>query len=528
MRLPRLCLVAVLLVLGAGDAAFSQERLNAPDEDVIRALSKLGDAAPHTREQGVHKLIALSALAEPAVDGLVRALGDDNVNVRRYAAQALDATGTQRLDIADALLGALEVEQGDWARRALIRTWLKLPLGRDALEPIRRIETSQEPDGPLLGWAKVARWAVTGSIDVPLFEAADTISADDVDPVLAGRARRVFIATAQAEHPPLADMADRRWQGRFEELQREWFGRLRPDESALEFVVDALRNGSEMKGWMIEAVLDRMGPARRAVVPELIAILDEGIPAGDDLVHGRGTVMFPIRDWRARMACRILEFLGPDASEATPALLREISHPHVMGARIDAAAALARVGRHVVPELVRLLDPPRETWPIGGYAASGIDLTTHEAAARALAGMGAAARPALPALERLARSLDTTALMTLADLGHEARPALRTLIDLLGRDDAALLPPKTFDREGVTARERADAKESRRRRLDEARRFALHALGRTGHSGHMPAAAPHLNDADPLVRCAAAGAVVRLSPAPAAGSDAAATRSTLR
>ncbi len=149
-------------------------------------------------------------------------------------------------------------------------------------------------------------------------------------------------------------------------------------------------------------VLTRMGAL---AVPGLIAVLEDSAPGSEP---------------RWMWAARALGWLGPEARNAVPALIRRLASEKtfVMEAILE---ALGRIGPATASALPPLIETLRSQWP-----------PIRQAGCTALGRMGAAAVEAVPALIKALGDSQgpvcEAAVEALGRIGPAARPALRQMI----------------------------------------------------------------------------------------------------
>ncbi len=210
--------------------------------------------------------------------------------------------------------------------------------------------------------------------------------------------------------------------------------------------------------------LSKLGPDAKAALPALIAALDD-----------------PDKQVWA-LAVGTIASIGPAAKEAIPALLAALDTREMRGRRerdrvqttMRSAHALSRIGAAAIPALITALESE--------------DSGVRAGAARALGGMGPAAKDGIPGL--------------IANLGHREGFVRREVVDAFGQIGLAAVPALLGELGGKESADRATA--------------AL-ALGEIGHAAKdaSPALLKMLGrETDPFARAAA------LSVLPKVGSDA--------
>jgi HEAT repeat protein len=211
--------------------------------------------------------------------------------------------------------------------------------------------------------------------------------------------------------------------------------------------------------------LSRLGPAAKPAVPALITALSD-----------------PDRQvWS--MAVSVLADLGPDAADALPALIDNLDSKKNRGQRdrdkrqvlFRSAHAIARIGPVAIPQLIEALKSE--------------DSMTRAGAAKALGGMGAAAREAVSGLvANLPRDPADERADTIEALALIGRDAVPALGEALGSNE-----PRT--RSGAA--------------------LALAQIGRDAASVSTPVAEATARETDPVARAALFSAVAKTGVAPA-------------
>ena len=239
------------------------------------------------------------------------------------------------------------------------------------------------------------------------------------------------------------------------------------DSAALDKLVPQLSAPSVEVRRSAAYELSKLGPDAKAALPALIAALDDP----DKQV------------WS--LAVGTIAAFGPEAKEAIPALLAALDTRELRGRRerdrvqtiMRSAHALSRIGATAIPPLITAL--------------ASEDSGVRAGAARALGGMGPAAKDGVPGL--------------IANLGHREGFVRREVVDAFGQIGPAAVPALLGGLGGKEAADRATA--------------AL-ALGEIGHAAKDagPALLKMLGkETDPFARAAA------LSVLPKVGADARAT-----
>jgi HEAT repeat protein len=210
-------------------------------------------------------------------------------------------------------------------------------------------------------------------------------------------------------------------------------------------------------------------------------------------------------------AARVLGLIGARATEAVPALVGLVQDGGVdKAARVAAVDALGRIGAELGPEvLTREGDPIVRAMT---FALASDDLALP--AARAMAGYGRAAKPAIPELARLAKDkrpdLSDAACQA---LGATLDPSASVpLVSQLGREDrAAQAAALALARLGPAAKPALPGLIAALKKGKEVARLAQAVLERLGESA-VPSLIDALESDDDAIRLGAAEGLALLGP----------------
>jgi HEAT repeat protein len=385
-------------------------RLDDPDPEVQNAAAdkifNLGEAAlaavpalkeqlesgaPHVRAQAAGTLWKVTDQAEPSCSTLIELLGHEDLEIRRSAMIYLGLMGA---DAAPAVpvLAAMRDEIDSYPASVyhLAHHWA------DALEDIgtpaaaavpQLLEFAKDSNQRDLGrQAAIAALAEIGASDqrtVPvLLELIDredySIQRSAVDALgdLSAEPERVV--------PALVEVAEE--SSRLQDATIRALGRFGPDAEAAVPLIEKMLEQPEgrLRLCAAEALWRIEGDARRSL-PTLIDVLSD-----------------PNTRLRSR-AAEILEQIGPSAASAAGALESNLSHDY-HDVRVAAARALWRITDKAEPSLdvlLSLLD--KEYLPILPGGSFGSSVRCRSDVIEFLGARGPAARPALPALQKLTR-----------------------------------------------------------------------------------------------------------------------------
>jgi HEAT repeat protein len=285
----------------------------------------------------------------------------------------------------------------------------------------------------------------------------------------------------------------------------------------------------------VEPLIDQLSHAGARVELALVRLGPRAIPGLEKALGGPN----------GYHAARVLGLIGTRAVPAIPALVGLVQDGGAdRVTRVAAIHSLGRIGAELGPEALTRPDNPVVGALVAALASDDLRL----AAARALAGVCRAAKAAIPDLARLAKEKDAelsaaacqalgatldpsaaiplsgqlsregrpaqAAALALARLGPATRPAMPALIDALRKDkDEGQLARAVLERLGETAV--PYLVEALENKDDGIRRGAAEVLALLGPRAptSAKALAARLADESPAVALAAAQALVRVDPA---------------
>jgi len=341
-----------------------------PDREVVRPLIRkmLGEADPGTRNRILN---AIADLGKAAVPNLVDALKEDEA--APYAIVVLGSIGPDAADAAPALAERLKVEQRPEVRQQIVMALGAVGSAAAVPALVEELSDAEEATrvAAAFGLGRIGPPAAAGS--APL-----TKSLDSPDPVL-----KVVSAWALAKIKP-DDAAAK--------------------DQAVTVLAESLTSNSPLaRAAAFRGLADlRPGPAKvlpivrqqlaskdKAGVAEALRMLAEmGEPAVPALIEA-------LKNPEGRvLAASVLAHIGPPAKAAVPALIEIAKTDKNPAAKREAFMALGSIGQAEAGASVATaaLEDPDERVVI--------------AACYALAQMGPAAREAVPALRKLAKSDD--------------------------------------------------------------------------------------------------------------------------
>jgi HEAT repeat protein len=396
-------------------------RCKPPREDrdtVLDALARAlqRDTAGDVRFWSARALLKFGPDAQRALPALTTALKEDRSAVAEVAADVLARLGPVGLPALIANLRA------DWTA-----PWDYLseigPRARAAVPALTRLLTKAD------GWRQPKIAAALLRIDPK----CDTT----VVPLLAG-------AIQETRHPDAVRfLAD-------EEVSLE---ALKPLVPALRA---ALQTGKHWDRALAAKILGKAGPEAKAALADLRAVAEDGKePAWSRAAAAKAlwqinrdpqalpllVSMIRDKDLTGRGgSAEVVASLGADGEPALPAL-RQAMHDQDDPDRVGMALAFWHIARRQEAGGV-IFDPRREAVSVLAEMLQDNDAKNEwGSVARALARMGAEARPAVPLLVRLLDDGDPgdeeQALETLAAIGPEAREAVPALLARIEQDDEA-------------------------------------------------------------------------------------------
>ncbi len=369
------------------------------------------DRVPRVRELSVRSLGDLGAFAAAAAPTLTRALADNSADVRREAAKSLSRVLPRDGGAPDALVALLsDADAGVLA--AALESLARLGPPASTVPALRAIES--RGDYATSELARVARWRA-GDGDVATLVAVTRDSSE-----FRAEAAEQLLRLARGPDVPLGAMlaAKRTIQGTGElDAAFRAVGPNAATATNLDALVADARDFDRFEADFALGLLAQLGSAAAPAAPRLVELMRSSV------------------DGRAPAIAAALGAMGRDAAPvAVPALLDALCAPDVdTMTRVASADALSRMGIAALPRLLAILaSAPTaagdERWPP----------TPAALAARALGGMGAAARTAVPALVARARAGDFAAVEALGGLGSALEAAATPLADLFERTDDEL------------------------------------------------------------------------------------------
>jgi len=421
--------------------AFCLGAAAAQAQNVPQWIHSLGDPSPAARLTAAEALGNMGPIARQAVPALARATRDPDLSVRSAAIGALGGIGP----FAEAALPELMTALLDGKTGLPVASQALYRIGPAAVPPL--IESLAAPDIEGRAHAVLAK---LGAVAVPALKRALN---DPREPVRSSAAttlaRIVPPAPREAVKEPIAKliaaMNDPDLLRRERAIQAvgqrgaeakdavpALIKLLEPGAVSLPLAVE-LQYGRQVRAshshHVIEA-LGRIGPTAQAALPSLRRFLRDKeleIAAAEAIARispapgpaRREAIEVLVRAWRRggeerRAALEAFSRIGPAAEDAIPALARAVPEA-------GAPEALASIGPAAVPALIESLR-------------SG-DRATREAAMRALARIGPAARDAVPLVAGLLP--DPQAMETLGAIG-----GFEPLIgELKARPDVRLVGP---------------------------------------------------------------------------------------
>jgi len=406
--------------------AFCLGAAAAQAQNVPQWIHSLGDPSPAARLTAAEALGNMGPIARQAVPALARATRDPDLSVRSAAIGALGGIGP----FAEAALPELMTALLDGKTGLPVASQALYRIGPAAVPPL--IESLAAPDIEGRAHAVLAK---LGAVAVPALKRALN---DPREPVRSSAAttlaRIVPPAPREAVKEPIAKliaaMNDPDLLRRERAIQAvgqrgaeakdavpALIKLLEPGAVSLPLAVE-LQYGRQVRAshshHVIEA-LGRIGPTAQAALPSLRRFLrDKELE-----IAGAEAIDVLVRAWRRggedrRAALEALGRIGPGAEDAIPALARAMPEA-------GAPEALASIGPVAVPALIESLRSS--------------DRATREAAMRALARIGPAARDAVPLVAGLLP--DPQAMETLGAIG-----GFEPLIgELKARPDVRLVGP---------------------------------------------------------------------------------------
>ncbi len=365
--------------------ALSQMRPVAPE--TVAALVQLVQGANlQVRRRALAVLGSLGREAKGALPAILGVIQDDDAEVRRLAASALGGVPAETRDDRLGLVATL-LHRDSYARDQAERALGSLGVGVADVAPElgRLVEHPRDP-------VRHATLRTLGRI-------GPEVALPILIPYLAHRDPAVRMGTAQTV---------------------AGFGAAA--KPAVPTLIAML--GDQESRHLALHTLARLGPVSQPAIPRLIAMLDEPDPS---------------RELRS-LAARVLGQNGPAAQAALPKLRAELAGERLVEATGRYRDALATAIHEIAGEGDPVVVAYAERL---ARALSGWDPWARAEAARALAPLGSAAGPAVPALRRSLLTDDQPKVRALAAdalgaMGPRARVALPDLEKALGDPDPAV------------------------------------------------------------------------------------------
>ena len=492
------------------NAAVTLGRMDAPPEDSVPALI---DTFKEGRKEGESSVCVLAAEslgmigpdAEDAVPTLVKALEDEDYQIRGYSAEALAKISPGSEDVLAALISMLHKSES--VDRAIGARSLGI-MGSDAQEALPALKEllsslSVETDYELVANLQPEVFAAIEQIEKPLVEKGE-ISAQGL------------ITDLKNEDP------DVRWDAARALLSQEW-GEPGWGDSEMKAVIPALLetledNDKRVRMYAAQALgaifasgrhndavgrnLALTGPAAKNVTPVLITALSNTLKDKDEDMKVRGST--------AGVLCEI----GPDAKDAVPALIGALKDDNLV-VRASTAIALGEIGpdaKDAVPALSKVLVDDEES-------------LVRMTAAQTLGKMGPDAKDAVPALIKtvkdvrivrtFGRGVSKSAVEALGNIGPDAKEAVPALLRIYADQNQGLRneAARAIKKIGIYPKEAVPALiDSLKDDEDWVRWQAAVTLGRMGPDARdaIPALFETLEDENEDVRSAAAKALDRI------------------
>ncbi len=379
-------------------------------------LQALHDPAPQVHHRAMRALSEIRPVAPETVAALVQLVRGADLQVRRRALQVLGRLGPEAKGALPAVLGALQ--DGDAEVRRLAASALgEVPAetrdGRLGLVATLRHQYHYARDQAVRALGKLGAAAADVAPEV------GRLVEHPSDPVRHAALRALSRMGPEVALPILIphlthnDRAVRMWTA---QTVAGFGAAAAPAVPTLMAMLD-----DHESRFLALDTLGRLGPASQPVIPRLIAMLDEPDPS-----------------WEFRW--RLVRVLGQSGAAARPALPK--LRAELAGARLVEATgryrdALATAIREMAGEGDPALAPYAERL---ARALSSGDAWTRVEAVRALAPLGSAAGPAVPALRRALLTdaqpkIRALAAEALGAVGPQARVALPDLEKALGDPD---------------------------------------------------------------------------------------------
>ncbi len=361
-------------------------------------------------------LIALEHIgpaARAAVPDLVKILKSDQVRLLGGAMNALGSIGRDSLEAVPALTELLKDDDAAVAASAGLALARILPPESDELAPAVRVLVGALKDKRThVRSTAINALGLAGGLAVPAL--TQLVKGYATDPVLAWQAAAALEMIGPPAQPAVAVLVEA-LSSPSEKLvchSAVALGAIGPGaESALAPLRKVLARNHASICTHAVSALGNLGPAAAPAVGDLTALLKD-------------------RDAGVRReAAQALGKIGPAAKAAVPAIVAALSDMDGT-VTMQAAMALGRIGPAAVPALIGLLKDPN----------------LRHLAVMILADIGPEAKPAVEALASMQldpnvdRDFRREILLTLARIGPDARGAVPVLMTILGDKEHTLRP----------------------------------------------------------------------------------------
>lgn len=350
----------------------------------VEPLAQLATAGElDERMQATLALAAIGPAADAAVPELVKSLECDEELLRNAAAFAL---GRIASPAADAPLEKAAADSNDFL--ATIAAWARAQI---------------HPQDAALAGAAVARLKKGLESDTPGARKASVSGLSDLAAITAEAGREDLVGTfVKLLHDADADVGTAAGAA---------LVRLQGD------AVEAVRATLADAGTRLRAleVLAAIGPAAKAAVPELTALLADA----DPLVRSEAAVA--------------LAAIGAEAAPAVPALEKLLGDDAPADARYAATYALGRIGAAAKPVVSRLLELSKSSDEIMATVATWATLKIEPQDAALVEAAIPLLRKALRGQNEMAR---LEAAVALGDIGPQASSAI-PILELVSEEDAS-------------------------------------------------------------------------------------------